>query len=145
MIFDRSSISLDYKRVQLLNIITEKRGETEEVVFGVTPQKEWDFYDLSLFLDRVNLQYGKHCEKHHVLMKLTDALFNDSKYFYYKQIFAYILYMVPFFMQLLWYDHLEFQADASGNWYDATETRQIIICNICCMVVCTGFFIIELI
>ena len=78
-------------------------------------------------------------------MKLTDALFNDSKYFYYKQIFAYIIYIVPFMMQLLWYDHLEFEADANGNWYDPTETRQIIICNIICMVICTGFFIIELI
>jgi hypothetical protein len=65
----------------LLNIQDEKIKDKDgkevrnKEYLKVKAQDEWDLYDLTKFLNRVNLKYGKDSEKHHVLMKLTDALF----------------------------------------------------------------------
>ena len=78
--FDRSSINLDCKKIQLLNL---KDNENHKDYLQIKDQKDWDLYDLSLFLSKIHNTYGKNIEEHLVLKKLTDALFEQSKTFYY--------------------------------------------------------------
>jgi len=66
----------------------------------------------------VQQNYGKNIDEHLVLMKMTNALFEGSKYFYYKQIAMYCLYLIPFFYQLIILDHLT--DDVDGKYYDET-------------------------
>lgn len=76
-------------------------------------------------------------------MKLTDALFEGSRNFYYKQILCYFGYLIPFFYQFILLDHIS--DDASKNYYDDSQEPAIIICNLICMVIAFGFFLIEII
>lgn len=112
----------------------------------VTNQEDWDLYDLSKYLGRIHNVYGKHVESHPVIMKITDSLFEDSYWFYIKQMALYDIYMIPFGLQLIYFDHMSDKGLSElDDFYKIGESEAIVRCNIACLCIAFIFFIIELI
>tara|TARA_B110000285_G_C15137193_1_gene627874 strand:+ start:3770 stop:4393 length:624 start_codon:yes stop_codon:yes gene_type:complete len=113
---DRSCINLDCKKIQLLHLNTDDKSPE---YLDIQDQEQWDLYELSQFLNRVQQTYGKNIDEHLVLMKLTDALFEGSRNFYYKQIMWYFMYLLPFLYQFIVLDHIS--DDKEKNWYNKDQ------------------------
>lgn len=113
----------------------------------IEPQENFDLYALSCLMTSINEAYGNEIEQHTVLQKIIDSLFADTARYFKKLIVLYMFYVIPFFMQMLWYqnvsDNYEIKGKVVSFWTD--DEYMIIICNCICMFVTTIFFGLEIV
>ena len=57
-------------------------------------------------MSNINQAYGDEIELHTVLQKIIDALFADTKNYFFYLIMVYLLYVIPFFAQMLWFTNI---------------------------------------
>lgn len=129
-VVDFSSRKLYTKMIQLqkhLNI------ETDE---------DYDMYTLACLMTSINQAYGDEIELHTVLQKIIDSLFADTTKYFEKLILLYFVYVIPFFVQMLWYQNI---TDDYKDKFFRNDANEIIICNIICMAVTTIFFGLEIV
>lgn len=108
----------------------------------------YNLYDLSVLMTSINDNFGDEIELHTILQKIIDSLFAETAVYFWRLTLLYTVYVIPFFLQMLWFQHVSdtYEVEGKPPTYFYIDTSQgIIVCNIICMAVTTIFFILELI
>ena len=56
-------------------------------------------------MDLINKQYKQNIENSPVIQQIINALFHDTKWFFFLQMNLFAAYLIPFFLQILVFDH----------------------------------------
>lgn len=91
-LIDHSDIELEIKRQQLL--------QGKKINFS------YNLFELTYQMREIIDQYMLEIEHFPVLQQIINALFHRTWWFFVVQILLYCVYIIPFGLQMLYYDHL---------------------------------------